>query len=101
MKDMFGMMKKAQEMQRKMGEVQKELAVTEVVGESSGLVKVTMTGTHEVRRVDIDPKALEDVEMLGDLMVVACNDALKKANAMAEEKMKPVTGGLNLPGMGM
>lgn len=97
MKDMFGMLKKAQEMQKKMGEVQAELAVTTVEGKAQNLVTVTMTGTHEIKSVKIAKDAADDVEMLQDLMVVACNDALKQANALAEGKMKAVTGGMALP----
>src|SRR5699024_5284809 len=92
-------MQQAQEMQGKMQEVQTELEKLEVTGESgAGLVKVTMTGKHEVRNVDIDPSVFEeDRDLLEDLMAAAINDAVQRVTTTSQEKMSEVTGGLNLP----
>ena len=102
MTNMFGMLKKAQEMQKNLQVVQTELAKTEITGTAaSGAVSVTMNGTHEVLRVGIKKDAvdMDDLSMLEDLVKVACNDALAKANELAKTKMSAVTGGLNIPGL--
>lgn len=102
MSNMFGMLKKAQEMQKGLQAVQAELAKAEVSGSAAGgMVSVVMNGTHEIVRVSIKPDAVDasDVGMLEDLVKVACNDALAKANALAKEKMQAVTGGLGIPGL--
>ncbi|MEL6368331.1 MAG: YbaB/EbfC family nucleoid-associated protein [Pseudomonadota bacterium] len=93
------LMKQAKEMQSNMEKLQAELADTEVVGEAgAGLVSVTMTCKHEVRRIQIDDSLLgDDREMLEDLIAAGFNDALRKAEATSAEKMAEVTGGLNLP----
>src|SRR4051812_2119147 len=99
--NMFSMMKKAQEMQKGLQNVQAELAKAEVTGVAGGgAVSVVMLGTHEISKVTIKPDAVDadDVGMLEDLLKVACNDALAKANALAKEKMNAVTGGLQIPG---
>lgn len=92
-------MQQAQEMQGKMQQAQDELARLEVTGESgAGLVKVTMTGKHEVRNVEIDSSVFEeDQDLLEDLMAAAINDAVQRVNATSQEKMSELTGGLNLP----
>jgi DNA-binding YbaB/EbfC family protein len=102
MTNMFGMLKKAQEMQKGLQTVQAELAKTEMTGTAaSGAVSVTMNGTHEIVRVSIKKDAvdMDDLSMLEDLVKVACNDALAKANEIAKTKMAAVTGGLNIPGL--
>jgi len=102
MSNMFGMLKKAQEMQKGLKAVQEELARMEIGGSAaSGAVEVIMNGTHEIVRVKIKPDAvdMDDLSMLEDLVKVACNDALGKANDIAKSKMAAVTGGLSLPGM--
>lgn len=94
------LMRQAQQMQANMEKAQQELAQLEVVGESgAGMVKVTMTGRHEVRRVQIDPSVASggDTEMLEDLIAAACNDALRRAEAAAREKMSGLMGGMQLP----
>ncbi len=92
-------MQQAQEMQGKMQEAQAELAKLEVTGEAgAGLVKVTMTGKHEVRNVVIDPSVFEeDRELLEDLMAAAINDAVQRVSTQSQEKMSEMTGGMNLP----
>jgi len=93
------MMKQAQAMQANMQKVQAEIALLEVVGESGGgMVKVTMTGTHNVKRVQLEPAIVtEDREMLEDLIAAATNDAVKKVEAAVQAKMASVMGGLQLP----
>lgn len=92
-------MKQAQQMQEKMQKAQEEIANSEVQGESgAGMVKITMTGKHDVKRVEIDPNLLqEDKEMLEDLIAAAVNDANRKAEAMMQEKMGDMTAGMSLP----
>ena len=94
-----GLMKQAQAMQDNLKKAQDELATIEVTGESgAGLVKVTMTCKHDVRRVAIDPSLLaDDKDMLEDLVVAALNDALRRAEQTANEKLGSVTAGLPLP----
>ena len=94
-----GLMKQAQAMQDNVKKAQEELGQIEVSGESgSGLVKVTMTCKHEVKRITIDPSLLaDDKDMLEDLVAAAFNDALRKAEATSSEKMAAVTAGMPLP----
>ncbi|MCA3132583.1 MAG: YbaB/EbfC family nucleoid-associated protein [Betaproteobacteria bacterium] len=94
-----GLMKQAQQMQDSMKRVQEQLATVEVEGQSgAGLVKVTMTCRHDVKRVAIDPSLLgDDRDMLEDLVAAAFNDAVRKAESTAQERMAAVTAGLPLP----
>lgn len=93
-----GLMKQAQMMQENMKKAQEQLALTEVEGESgAGMVKVLMTCSHAVRRVSIDPSVMDDREMLEDLVAAAFNDAVRKGEAVSQEKMAGFTAGLNLP----
>lgn len=96
---MGNMMKQAQQMQEKMQRAQEELATLEVVGESgAGMVKVTMTCNHNVKRVDVDDALMDDdKEMLEDLVAAAMNDAVRRVAETSQEKMAGVTGGMNLP----
>lgn len=105
MKNMFDIMKQAQQLQSRMQDLQTELEAAEVEGRAGGgLVAVTMSGKGEVKKVSIDPSLMkeDEREVLEDLMVAACADAKAKAEAMAAEKMKAVTGGLPIPpGLGL
>jgi nucleoid-associated protein EbfC len=94
-----GLMKQAQQMQENMRRLQEELASVEVEGQSGGgMVRVTMTCRHEMRRVRIEPSLpAGDREMLEDLITAAVNDAVRKVEAAVQEKMGVVTGGLGLP----
>jgi len=94
-----GLMKQAQQMQDNMKRAQDELALLEVEGQAgAGLVKVTMTCRHDVKRVKIDPSLLaEDRDMLEDLVAAAMNDAVRRAEAMTQEKMAGLTSGLPMP----
>ena len=96
---MGNMMKQAQQMQAKMQKAQEDLAKIEVVGESgAGMVKVTMTCNHNVRRVVIDDALVgDDKEMLEDLVAAAMNDAVRRVQETTKEKMGDVTGGMGLP----
>ena len=93
------LMKQAQEMQANMQKAQEELANLEVTGESgAGLVKVVMTGRHDVKRVSIDDSVLgEDKEVLEDLLAAAVNDAVRKVEAHNRDAMSGLAAGMNLP----
>jgi DNA-binding YbaB/EbfC family protein len=92
-------MQQAQAMQGKMQEAQKALAAMEITGESgAGLVKVVMTGKHEVKKVTIEPSVFEEEpEFAEDLVAAAVNDAVHKVDTASREKMSEMTGGLELP----
>ena len=96
---MGDLMKKAQEMQENMQKAQAEIANTEVIGESgAGLVKITLLGNHNVRKVEIDDSLMEDdKEMLEDLIAAAMNDAVRRVEEVNKSKMSGLTGGMNLP----
>jgi len=95
--NMQAMLKQAQTMQRDMMKIKDEIDATEFVGESS-LVKVTLKGSREAVKVEIDAESLdkEDIEALGDMIVVAVNDANKKIDEMSEKKMGKFG---NIPGL--
>ncbi len=100
MKNLAQMMKQAQQMQSKMAEMQEKLADLEITGVAGGgMVRVTLNGKSEMRSVKIDPALIDpnDAEVLEDLIVAASNDAKQKVEAEVAEKMKDMTGGLNLP----
>ena len=93
------LMKQAQEMQENMKKAQEELANMEVTGESGGgMVRVVMTGRHDVKRVSIDDSLMQDdKEMLEDLLAAAVNDAVRQVEATSQDKMSGMTAGMNLP----
>ena len=100
MKNLAGLMKQAQQMQSKMQEMQARLESIEVEGTAgAGLVAITLNGKGDLRRVKIDPKLADpsDLEMLEDLIVAAHRDAKSKIEAMTQDEMQKVTGGLQLP----
>jgi DNA-binding YbaB/EbfC family protein len=93
-----GMMKQAQQMQQNMQKAQAELATVDVEGQAgSGMVKVTMTCGHVVRRVSLDDSVTDDREMLEDLIVLAINDALKQVESTTQQRMSAFTSGMGLP----
>jgi len=94
-----GLMKQAQQMQENMQRAQEELARTEVEGQAgAGLVRIVMTCRHDVKKVTIDPSLSgEDRDMLEDLIAAAFNDAVRRAEAMTQEKMGGLTQGLPMP----
>lgn len=93
------LMKQAQQMQEKMKQAQDELANMEVEGQAgSGMVKVTMSGQHMVKRVNLDASLMqEDKEMLEDLLVIALNDAVKKIDAASQAQMGSAMAGMPIP----
>ena len=96
----FGnMMKQAEALQRNMQKAQEEIGRMEVTGESGGgMVKVTMTGKHEVKRVQIEPAVIgEDREMLEDLIAAAINDAVRRVETQSQQRMSELMSGLRLP----
>ncbi|HEV7277208.1 MAG TPA: YbaB/EbfC family nucleoid-associated protein [Devosiaceae bacterium] len=100
MKDLMGMMKKAQELQERMQEAQQKLGDLTVEGSSGGgLVTVTLTGKGDLRGLKIDPSLFrdDDVEVLEDLIIAAHADARQKAEAATAEKMQELTAGLQMP----
>ena len=97
--DINELMKQAQQMQGKMAEMQEQAANVEVTGESgAGMVKVIMTGRHDVRKVTLDTSLMqEDKEFLEDLLAAAVNDAVRKVESQSKEALGKMTGGMNLP----
>jgi len=96
------MMQRLQEMQDQMQRTQEEVEATDFTASAGGgVVEATVTGKNRVTAVKINPEAVDpdDVEMLEDLIVAAISEAMNQAEADAAEKMKKVTGGMNLPGM--
>ena len=101
MKNLGNMMKTAQQMQSRMAEMQAKLEAAMVEGQSGGgMVKVTLSGKSELKRVSIDPALLvpEDREVLEDLLLAAHADAKQKVEAQMAEAMQEATAGLNIPG---
>lgn len=98
-----GNQSQAQQMQaqlQKIQELQDELETMTAEGTAGGgVVKIVMTGKQTVESVEIDPEALEDVELLQDLIAAAFNDAISKTQELAAAKMGSITGGLNIPGL--
>lgn len=96
---MGNLMKQAQLMQERMQKMQEEIAQLEVTGESgAGLVKVTINGSHNCRRVEVDPSLLaDDKDMLEDLIAAAFNDAARRVAETQKEKMASVSSGMQLP----
>lgn len=94
-------MQQAQQLQEKMQKAQEELASIEVTGQAGGgMVSVTMTCRHDVRRVQIDDSLMgDDREVLEDLVAAAVNDAVRKAEKATQEKMSGLTAGFNIPGL--
>lgn len=96
------MMKQARKMQRKLEEVQAQVALETVEASAGGgMVTVTVSGDLKIKSIVIDPEAVDpdDVEMLQDMVVAAVNQGLDDAQAMANQRMSAVTGGMNIPGM--
>lgn len=99
MKGLGDIMKQAQQVQKQMQKMQEELANIEVVGESgAGLVKVCMTGKHDVKTVDIDASLQNgEKDLLEDLVAAAVNDAVRRVEEANKEKMSSLTAGFPLP----
>lgn len=99
MKGLGNLMKQAQQMQANMQKAQEEMANIEVMGQSGGgMVKVTMTCRHDVKRIEIDDSLVgDDKEMLEDLVAAAVNDAVRQVEKTTQEKMAGMTAGMGLP----
>lgn len=100
MKNLTGLMKQAQEIQARMGEMQERIAALEVDGTSgAGLVTVTLKGKGDLKGIKIDPSLMvaDEVEILEDLLVAAHADAKAKLDDKLQEEMKSITGGMPLP----
>ncbi|CCG41258.1 YbaB/EbfC family nucleoid-associated protein [Magnetospirillum molischianum] len=100
MKNLGNLMKQASQMQAKMGEMQAKLAETEVEGSAgAGMVRLTITGKYDLRKVSIDPALVnsEEISVLEDLILAAFADAKTKAEAVMQEEMEKITGGMGLP----
>ena len=95
---MAGLMQQAQRMQDNMKKAQDEIAAMEVVGQAgAGMVKITMTGKHDCKRVQIDSGVMDDKDMLEDLITAAINDASRKVEQASATKMGALGAGMNLP----
>lgn len=100
--NMGNMMKQAQAMQKKMGQVQEDLAKRVVEGSAGGgMVSVQVSGKQELLNIKIDKEVVDpdDVGMLEDLVIAAVNQGMKNASELAEGEMGKVTGGMNIPGL--
>jgi DNA-binding YbaB/EbfC family protein len=100
MKNIAGMLQKAQALQAKMTEMQAELKTRELIGSSGqGKVKVTMNGAQDVIKVSIDPEVIkaDEADLLEDLVLAAFNDARAKVTTLVAQEMSKVSGGLGLP----
>ena len=99
MKGLGDIMKQAKAVQENMQKMQEELQNLEVQGEAgAGMVKVTMTGRHDVKKVEIDPSVLsEEKVLLEDLLAAAVNDAVRKVESASKEKMGILGQGINMP----
>ncbi len=97
--DINELMKKAQQMQGEMAAAQQRVAETEVIGEAgAGMVKVTMTGRHDVKKVTIDPSLQsEQIELLEDLLAAAVNDAVRRVEKHQQSQMGELTAGMQMP----
>lgn len=97
-----GIMKQAQQMQRRMAELQEELEKKQVEASSGGgMVTAVVSGKQQLLDLQIDPSVVDadDVEMLQDLIMAAINEAVKQSQQMASEEMGKITGGMNIPGL--
>ena len=100
MKNLGGMLKQAQQLQSKMQEMQQRMGEIEVEGQSGGgMVKVTVTGRGEVRKINVDASLVDpdEKEVMEDLIVAATNDARVRSEQMMQEEMSKLTGGMQLP----
>ena len=100
MKNLGNMLKEAQKLQTRMAEMQQQLAEAEMTGTAGGgMVNVTLNGKGEMRRIKIDPSLADpnEMEILEDLVVAACNDAKARIDAHLQEEMGKLTGGLPMP----
>src|SRR6478672_5439556 len=94
------MLKQVQQLQAKIQKTQEDLGNETVEGTAGGgAVRIVMSGHQKVESVAIEPEAVEDLEMLQDMIVTAINDAQEKVGALVQQRMGPLTAGMNLPGL--
>jgi DNA-binding YbaB/EbfC family protein len=95
---MASMMQKAQKMQHDMQKAQAEIKKITVTGSAAGgAVQIALNGEHMATNIDINESVLDDKEMLEDLILTAINDASQQISSASSEKMKGITGGMDLP----
>jgi len=101
----FGnLMKEAQRLQQQMQVLQEQVAQKKVQATSGGgMVMVEVNGKQEVLAIKIDPEVInrEDPQMLEDLVLAACNEALRKSRELVQQELGKLTGGLKIPGLGL
>ena len=100
--NMQGMLKQAQKMQEDMAALQEELDSREyTVKAGGGAVEITISGTLEIKKIDISPDIVDpdDIETLSDVITAGVNEAIKKVNSTNSEEMGKITGALNMPGL--
>jgi DNA-binding YbaB/EbfC family protein len=100
--DMKFLMKQAQQMQRKMEEIKKELAQKEIkVSSGGGMIEIAINGQQEINEIKIEPDVIDvnEKEMLEDLILAAVNEALRQSKELAAQEMSKLTGGANIPGL--
>ena len=94
------LMRQAQQLQSRMAKVQEELdSATVEASSGGGVVKVIITGKLKVQSIEIDPEAVEDVDLLQDMVMAAINEAIDKAQDMAQTRLSAITGGIKIPGL--
>ena len=104
MKGFGNMMKEAQKLQEKMLAMQEEIAKRKVDATAGGgMVTVEVNGKQEILSIKIDPEVInkDDAQMLEDLVLAACNEALRKSRELVQQELGKLTGGLKIPGLGM
>lgn len=104
MKGFGNIMKEAQRLQQQMERMQAEVAEKKVEATAGGgMVTVTVSGKQEIVSIKIDPEVVskDDVQMLEDLVLAACNEALRKSRELVQQELGKLTGGLKIPGLGM
>ena len=104
MKGFGNMMKEAQKLQAQMEKMQEEIGKKTVEATAGGgMVTVEVNGKQEILSIKIDPEVVskDDVQMLEDLVIAACNEALRKSRELVQQELGKLTGGLKLPGLGL
>ena len=104
MKGMGNMMKEAQRLQQQMMAMQEEIGKKKVdASAGGGMVTVEANGKHELLSIKIDPEVInkDDAQMLEDLVLAACNEALRKSRELVQQELGKLTGGLKIPGLGL
>ena len=104
MKGFGNIMKEAQKLQAQMAAMQEEIAKREVEATAGGgMVTVKANGKQELLSIKIDPEVInkDDAQMLEDLVLAACNEALRKSRELVQQELGKLTGGLKIPGLGM